>query len=62
MSNKWQDIDADDRHGYLVDYIVSWAKRHNITSGEAVYQSDQVQDDIHDFVIEVLQATGVIDE
>lgn len=35
-------MDEDDRPGYLIDYIVSWAKRHSITSGESVYQSDQV--------------------
>ena len=61
MSGMWKDMDPDDVPGYLIDYIVSWAKKHDVTCAEDLYQQDSVNEDLPDFVEEILTATGVIE-
>lgn len=56
-------VDSDDRPGYLMDYIKSWAHTYSITDRNAFnesFQSDEFQDTLQDFAEEVLEIAGVI--
>lgn len=57
--SSWEDMDEDDRMGYLKDYIISYANKHGITSPEDIYQSERAQEDFPELLENIFDAVGV---
>ena len=53
-----EEMDEDDRPGYLMDYIASWTKDHGITDitrFQEKFQVDSFQEDVENFAEEVIK-------
>jgi hypothetical protein len=52
----WNNLDEDDRMGYLQDFILDYAEKNNIQFVEDVWQTDL---NCKEFMIEAMSAAGV---
>lgn len=64
----FNDLDPDDRPGYLTDYILSWAKEHDITEEHPITEerfygegciAEGDNDELADFVWTALEIMGL---
>lgn len=57
--NTWFGIDPDDIDGYLIDYLYSWMRDHDINSlddFDDLFQTDDFVDDVAEAMEQVVSA------